>query len=155
MKSYNKLSVDTQLRLKHLLVERMDESISRNCGLSPELLGIPDVAHAAISKGWGPGLQGFSSVLKTSPWGKDSAFLLSVANATLKNRDGYFWECCTKGLLHDEDVLSKVLAVLQGGSVPDRLRNDFDVRCASVLDLSSCGCADVLEYRTDLAREAR
>jgi hypothetical protein len=155
-KSFIKLPVDTQLRFKHLLVERMGECVRWTSHFRSELLWIPDVALAAILAGWGHSDPEFSDVLKSAPWSKDPAFLLSVSTATSTHKYGYFWECCTKGLLHDDAFLSKVLVGCHNTTVPPDHRHDFFVMCAvRVLRISTCSCISLLEDEGALAREAR
>jgi hypothetical protein len=98
---------------------------------APEMWHVPDVALAAISKGWTP----TTELVKASPWSGDPAFLISVAKALPKklpgNCDYIVWHCCSDALRRDKEFILEVLKLDCVGIPPheldDDLKNDFDV----------------------------
>jgi hypothetical protein len=146
---YSSLSVELQLHFKHRLVEAI------GAGTARPISGIPEVARAAISEGWGPDDRGFWDIMKSSPWCTDLAFLLSVANATSNTRHCTFWESCSKGLFRDYDFLSEIATGLPGRFVGRGNNNYFCVECIHVARYDATNSYNVLEYEGALSREAR
>jgi hypothetical protein len=98
---------------------------------APEMWKVPDVALAAIAKGWIP----TSETVEASPWSHDPAFLISVAKVRPKNVAGncdyVFWRCCSDALRRDQAFILEVMR-LDRADVPrleldDAMKNDFDV----------------------------
>ena len=98
---------------------------------APEMWQVPEVALAAIAKGWIPQ----SEMVEASPWRHDPAFLISVAKARPKgvigNCDNVFWDCCSDALRRDKAFILEVMK-LDCADVPplrldDAMKNDFDV----------------------------
>jgi hypothetical protein len=137
---YINLSIELQLQLVHLLVESIQNSSSFSFQLAwenrlrPELLSLPEVARAAIAKGWGPAFFRFSGdVVASSPWSRAPEFLLSAmrGNASLSR----FCTHLPEAVRRDKTFVLRALAVDNEVRrvLDDDLLEDFDVRCAVVI----------------------
>jgi hypothetical protein len=133
---YSELSLDLQLHFAPLLAEAIQSSSASLLDeswvprLPPELVRIPEVARAAIVRGWRPGVVVFSDeVVAWSSWSRDRAFLLSAARGESLPR---VWTQLPREVRLDKAFVLKLLQV--NGQLrdvlDDDLLNDFDVRCA-------------------------
>jgi hypothetical protein len=162
-KCFRELADKLQRQFSHRLVQAMlsdsdessfERSWFRLFRARPNLSRIPEVALAALSKGWGPKHRGFEDFVNSSPWSGDPAFLLAAAGAIpyhqvrdpafrLRSEDATrkkqgsrtFWACCSSALRRDKSFL---LQVLHRTKVPrlymdEDLENDFDIKCAKLL----------------------
>jgi hypothetical protein len=131
---------ELQQQFVPLLVEAIESSRETSFvsvwgwDLAPEHLSFPDVALAAIAKGWGPACTWFSRVLATCPWSNDPEFLLRVAK--VHRRCYPFRRFCPDALCRDKAFVLSVLKLDDGPWIDigdDELKNDFDVLCAKFL----------------------
>jgi hypothetical protein len=87
-KCFEVLSDALQREFVPRLVHAMQSDDGSSCERSwlrllrakPNLARIPEVALAALSKGWGPKYPGFGEVVNSSSWSSDPAFLHKVAD---------------------------------------------------------------------------
>jgi hypothetical protein len=136
LQHYDKLPLATQHQFAHRLVEALLLSSHLTYltdvdtyYVNPELLRIPDVAYAAITRGWGPRCASFSSIVKSSPWSNDPTFLLSVAELWCAT-NGTFWECCSDELRRDKGFMLRLLKLdrVPRLDMTEELERDFDIR---------------------------
>jgi hypothetical protein len=149
MDVYASLSLELQVQCADLLTQHMLEKTDwalNPCfqSVHPEVYHVPEVAHAAISRGWGTSsYDGFSEAAASAPWIHDPHFLLEIAR---RHSVRVFWKCCQLGRLRrNKDLMLSVLKVnpavwncfVDTGSDNDDadadaghdLAYDFDVLC--------------------------
>jgi hypothetical protein len=125
----------------------------------PEMWQVPEVALAAIAKGWIPQ----SETVEASPWSHDPAFLMSVAKVRPKNEasncDFVFWRCCSDALRSDKAFILEVMK-LDAADVPplemdDDMKNDFDVMRVMHARASEFRFSDPSKRDVEFIRKAR
>jgi hypothetical protein len=140
LQRFTELTPELQQQFVPLLVEAIESSRDSSFvsvwgwALAPEHLSFPDVALAAIAKGWGPGCTWFSRVVEACPWSNDPEFLLRVAK--VHRRRYSFRRFCPDALCHDKAFVLRVLKLDGGPWIDigdDELENDFDVMFAKFL----------------------
>jgi hypothetical protein len=137
LRFYNGLPLATQLQFAHRLAEAIQKRTDSffRChweeDVHRELLLIPEVALAAITRRWGPHYRYFSGVVEASSWSRDPEFLLSVAKLHHDN-EATFWECCCDDLRRDKAFLMRVLKLdrVPRLDMDYALESDFDIMCA-------------------------
>jgi hypothetical protein len=140
---YASLSLELQLQCVDLLVQYISGKTDRGempdlWDVKAEVFHLREVAHAALSRGWGPSAYyRFSEAVMAAPWSHDPDFLLEIAQ---RHSVHIFWECCLGPYRRNKDLIMKAIkvdpALWTRMDATEDLKYDFDVLC-SVLGRSN------------------
>jgi hypothetical protein len=159
---YSTLPLELRHRFAHRLVAAIEgsEDLRFDHGvdmlLAPDLLRIPEVALAALAKGWDPDSKEKVDAIRESSWTNDPAVLLSLAGRRSTGWGETFWKCCSDDLRRNKAFLLDVLKLedppplfVEGG-----LKRDYDILCATFVHRDPPGRLPT-RFDSDFIRTAR
>jgi hypothetical protein len=106
------------------------DKVSELLARGSDLLSIPEVALAALSKGYDPDSFGCVEAMQASDWARDPAFMWSLAR---RREAGWtFGVCCSDDLRNNKAFLLEVLKLDRPPClhVEGDLEHDYDILCA-------------------------